>query len=148
MSIPVPLDCHFSSAGVTSASVASVRADFDAIPVSLKALFIYQQELKGLLFSPIPNLWLTRMLYLLIEPRMVSPSEFSEILHKKNPNFRTRCCCTYSSNTARSSWARLNANRQSVCATMPAHLTLALFSTASVTDTQNFGKVRKLHHPK
>ena len=36
--IPVPLD-YLSSAGVTSGSVASVHADFEAIPVSLKARF-------------------------------------------------------------------------------------------------------------
>ena len=47
-----------SSAGVTSVSVASVHAVFEAIPVSLKARFIYQQELKRrLLFSLMLNLW-------------------------------------------------------------------------------------------
>ena len=64
-----------SPAEVTSASVASVHADFEAIPVCLKSCFIYQQELRHrLLFSPIQNLWLIL-------------TSYSNLVRYLNPNY-------------------------------------------------------------
>ena len=111
-------------------SVASVHADFEAIPVTLKSCFYLPAETEAsvVVFTntkpPIDT-------DVLLEPRMVSHSEFSEnIGTKKNPNFSV---ATWRAADG-SIWLQI-ANPSTRGVTIPAHLTLALLSTASVTDT-------------
>ena len=76
-----------------------------------------------------------------LEPRLVSQSEFSEGIGTKNFQTFERVVVVRTAVTWRvedgSVWLQI-ANPSTRGVTIPAHLTLALLSTASVTDTPEF----------
>ena len=125
-------------------SVASVHADFEAIPVSLKARFCLPAgtEASVVVFTDTEPLVDTDVL----EPRMFPQSEFSEGIGGKT--FQTfervvaRTTATWRAADG-SVWLQI-ANSSTRGVTIPAHLALALLSTASVTDTPEF----RIHHQK
>ena len=113
-----------SSTGVTSVSVASVHADFEAIPVGLKSRFYLPAgtEASVVAFTDTKPLADT---HVVLKPRMVSQSEFSEGIGTIFflPNLR-KCCCTYNSNMACGRWSvwLQIANPSTRGVTIPAHL--------------------------
>ena len=125
-----------SSAGVTFVSAASVHADFEAIPVSLKSRFYLPAgtEASVVVFIDTKPLVDTDVV---LEPRMISQSEFSECNGAKT--FQTfervvaRTTATWRAADG-SIWLQI-ANPSTRSVTIPAHLTLAPLSTATVTGT-------------
>ena len=135
--IPVPLNYLFLQQE-QPVSVASVHADFEAIPVSLKARFCLPAgtEASVVVFTDTEPLVDTDVL----EPRMFPQSEFSEGIGGKT--FQT-----FERVVARTTatWRAADGSKPSTRGvTIPAHLALALLSTASVTDTPEF----RIHHQK
>ena len=133
-----------SPAGVTSVSVASVHADFEAIPVSLKSCFYLPAgtEASVVVFTDTKPPVDTDVV---LEPRMVFKSEFSE-------NIGTKKIQTFERVVVARTVATWRAADGSVClqianpstrgVTIPAHLALALLSTTRVTDTPELRIVR------
>ena len=126
-----------SPAEATSASVASVHADFEAIPVSLKSCF----------YSPAGTTEASVVVFtdtkppvdtdVVLEPRMASQSELSENIGTKEIQTFERVVVARTVATWRAAdgsvWLQI-ASPSTRGVTVPAHLSLALLSTASVTD--------------
>ena len=126
-----------SPAGVTSVSVASVHADFEAIPVSLESCFYLPTETEasvGVFTDTAPLVDID----VVLEPRMVFQSEFSENIGTKKIQTFERVVVARTAATWRapdwSVWLQI-ANPSTRGVTILAHLALGLLSTARVTDT-------------
>ena len=125
---------------MTSVSVASVHADFEAIPVGLKSRFYLPAgtEASVVAFTDTKPLADT---HVVLKPRMVSQSEFSEGIGTKTFQTFERVVAARTTATRRAAdgsvWFPI-ANPTMRDVTIPAHLTIALLSTASVTDTPEF----------